>query len=122
MKFEDFTEEMCNEIINAAKNSLMKIGVTAKVSLSFTNNYRTEKATLTTEAFNTTPVIYKSVNISGNAELIPVEGHVGIYNLNFYLNYWFETFSNGHNGNGLGVLQFRIFEDIYKVKFLGFLI
>ena len=122
MQFEDFTEEMRNAIIEAAKQSLLKIGVTANIGLELSSG-RTEKATLTTEAFNTTPVIYKRVNISGNAELEPVEGHEGVYDLNFYLSYWFETFSGGHNGTSLGTLKFRVFDSGYdKVRFIGFLI
>lgn len=120
MNVRDFTEEMRNEIVNAAKRSLMMIGVTADITISV--NEMKNRIKLETAKFNTTPVIYQSVEISGDADLCEVVGHDGIYDLDFYLNYWFTTFSGGHNGTSLGALNFRVFEESKEVRFIGFVI
>ena len=120
MNVRDFTEEMRNEIVSAAKRSLMMIGVTADITISV--DEKKNRIKLETSKFNTTPVIYQSVEISGSAELCEVEGHEGLYDLNFYLNYWFEIFGGGHNGTSLGALKFRVFEERKEARLIGFVI
>lgn len=120
MNVRDFTEEMRNDIVNAAKRSLMMIGVTADITISV--DEKKNRIKLETEKFNTTPVIYQSVEISGYADLCEVEGHEGLYDLNFYLNYWFVIFGGGHNGTSLGALKFRVFEKSKEVRLIGFVI
>ena len=62
MKYEDFTEEMRNEIINATKDSLSKLGIHTDVMLSSkTTRHNHEYIRIDTSDFQTTPVIYKSV-------------------------------------------------------------
>ena len=120
MKQGDFTEQMRNDIISAAKNRLLKVGVNVDVTLEFKEGEKL-RVKLTTSKFNTTPVIYKDIYVYGNAELIPVDGYKDIYDLFFDLNYRFETFGGGTNGTYLGMLKFRVFDDGYKkATFIGF--
>jgi hypothetical protein len=122
IKVEDFTEEMYNEIREAAKRSLLMLGITADVHVKPRTIRAKSDIEITTDNFNTTPVIYKHVTVSATALPQEVEGHEGIYDLNFYLNYWFTTFDNGHNGASLGELKFRVLEKSKTVRFVGFLI
>ena len=78
MEQKDFTEQMRNDIISAAKNSFLKLGINAEVTIEFKED-RSLRVKLTTSKFNTTPVLYKSIYVYGNAELTPVDGHDGIY-------------------------------------------
>lgn len=121
MTASDFTEKMYEKIIEAAKRSLIMVGVTAEVSV-LPSLKRGVDIELSTSEFNTTPVIYKSIRIGGNATLRKVEGFEGVYDLIFYLNYRFEAFCGGSNGTSLGVLHFRVFEESKHVEFVGFLI
>lgn len=121
MTASDFTEKMYEKIIEAAKRSLIMVGVTAEVSV-LPSLKRGVDIELSTSEFNTTPVIYKSIRIGGNATLEKVEGLEGVYDLIFYLNYRFEIFSGGSNGTPLGILYFRVFEERKDVGFVGFLI
>ena len=120
MNVRDFTEEMRSEIVEAAKNSLMKLGIMADVAMIL--NEKKNRVKLETASFNTTPVIYKSITISGVAELVEFEDREGVYDLNFHLDYWFKYFGGGYNGVSLGELKFRVFEKSMRVAFLGFLI
>ena len=119
MEQKDFTEQMRNDIISAAKNSFLKLGINAEVTIEFKED-RSLRVKLTTSKFNTTPVLYKSIYVYGNAELTPVDGHDGIYDLFFFVDYMFETFSGGTNGTYLGKLKFRVFDCAKKVIFIGF--
>lgn len=118
MKISDFTADMKSEIIKAAKRSLIMIGVTADVHLDCKERY----VKLSTDKFNTTPVIYESVRISGSGELSGVSGLEGVLDLDIYLDYFFETFGGGRNGTDLGTLHFRVFEERKEVRFVGFMI
>ncbi len=120
MNVRDFTEEMRNAIVEAAHNSLMRLGIMADVVMIL--NEEKNRIKLETAKFNTTPVIYKSIEVSGSAELVEVEGYDGVYNLNFHLNYWFQYFGGGSNGVAIGTLEFRVFENSERVVFVGFFI
>lgn len=120
MNVRDFTEEMRNEIVEAAKNSLMKLGIMADVAIILDDKHN--RVEIDTASFNTTPVIYKSITVSGGARLSEVEDHDGVYDLNIHLDYWFKSFGGGSNGMSLGTLKFRVFENSGRVGFVGFFI
>lgn len=122
IKISDFPAEAYNEIIKAAKRSLIMVGVTANVHLNYKESRGTEYLELKTDDFNTTPVIYENVRISGSAQLVKIAGLEGVLDLTFSLDYWFDTFGGGHNGTSLGELKFRVFEERKEVRFVGFLI
>ena len=120
MNVRDFTEEMRNEIVEAAHNSLMKIGIMADVAMILNEEKNLIK--LETARFNTTPVIYKSIEVSGSANLVEVEGKEGVYDLAFGLDYRFKYFGGGSNGVPIGVLSFRVFEKTERIAVVGFII
>ena len=115
MNVRDFTEEMRNAIVEAAHNSLMKLGIMADVVMIL--NEEKNRIKLETAKFNTTPVIYKSIE-----ELVEVEGKEGVYDLAFGLDYRFKYFGGGSNGVPIGVLSFRVFEKTERIAVVGFII
>jgi len=123
MKYEDFTEEMRNEIINATKDSLSKLGIHTQVRLSARMTRRNgEYIRIDTEPFQTTPVICKSVSVYGEGYVVPCDGIENAFDLYINLNYGFKYFKGGSNGVEIGQLRFRIFSDSMRISFIGFII
>ena len=123
MKYEDFTEEMRNEIINATKDSLSKLGIHTEVRLSVRKGrYDHEFIRIDTNPFQTIPVIYKSVFVYGEGCVVPCEGIENAFDLYINLDYGFKYFKGGSNGVEIGQLRFRIFSDSMRIHFIGFTI
>lgn len=123
MKYEDFTEEMRNEIINATKDSLSKLGIHTEVRLSArTTRHNQEYIRIDTEPFQTIPVIYKSVFVYGDGCVVPCDEIENAFDLCINLDYGFKYFKGGYNGVEIGRLRFRIFSDSMKICFIGFTI
>ena len=123
MKYEDFTEEMRNEIINATKDSLSKLGIHTDVMLSSkTTRHNHEYIRIDTSDFQTTPVIYKSVSVFGEGYVVTCDDIAGAFDLYINLNYAFKYFKGGTNGVEIGQLRFRIFSDSMRIHFIGFTI
>lgn len=117
----DFTQEMYNDIIAAAKRSFVMLGINADVEV--TQDKKNKKALcLNTSKFNTAPVVFQSIHINGLAELEDVEDNDKVKDLIFYLSYRFEYFNGGYNGAHLGALKFRVFVDNPQIRFVGFTI
>lgn len=120
MKYSEFTDDMLKEIIDAIKSKLLKLGINADVFVtSSVGRYGTEYIEVSTEKFNTTPVIYKYVTIGGKGSFWQSKDDDGVYNLDIPLDYWFKYFDGGTNGASIGIIQFRIFEKSQRVVCLG---
>lgn len=118
--FNDFTEEMRQDIIDAVKNGLLKLGINAQVTLSAkTLRDGREYISVETSEFNTTPVIYKSIHIYGGGSITDVDGNPQVYDMYVSLKYGFNYFSGGTNGVDIGTIRFRIFERTMRVACLG---
>lgn len=66
-------------------------------------------------AFQTTPSLFKSVQIAGSAQ--PVENNeTNTLVLYFNFSYYWETYSGGTNGTELGYMIFEIKNDHIHVK------
>ena len=123
MKYEDFTEEMRNEIINATKDSLSKLGIHMEVTLSArTTRNNHEYIRIDTNPFQTIPVIYKSVFVYGEGHVVKCDDIENAFDLYINLDYGFKYFKGGSNGVEIGQLRFRIFADSMRICFLGFII
>lgn len=121
MKYEEFTDEMRNDIVNATRDSLAKLGIHVNVDISAkTTRRNNEYITIKTDTFQTTPVIYKSVFVYGSGWVVQTENAENVFDLNIELNYGFEYFNGGSNGVEIGELKFRIFKDTMTVYFRGF--
>jgi hypothetical protein len=66
-------------------------------------------------AFQTMPVIYKSICIEGSGLLIRDTDKEGILYLSIPLSYHFDYFGGGTNGVNIGVCRFIIFADTKRV-------
>ena len=121
MKYKDFTEEMRQEIVDAVKEKLMKLGVEVDVTLDIfiSPNNGNEYIRITSSAFNSTPVIYKHICIKGSGCLTEVDGRPDIYDLRIPIDYRFEYFGGGSNGVTIGEIHFRVFERTMRVACLG---
>lgn len=123
MKYEDFTEEMRIDIINATKDSLSKLGIHTQVRLSARmTRHNGEYIRIDTEPFQTTPVIYKSVSVYGEGYIVLCDEIENAFDLYINLNYGFKYFEGGSNGVEIGQLRFRIFSDSMRISFIGFII
>lgn len=122
MKYNDFTEEMCNEIIDIIKTQLLKKGINVDVALKVRKgkNGDIECISAVSSTFQTTPVIYKEIKVTGSAKFVAVEGHEGVFDLDFYLDYRFEYFSKAYNGVKLGVIRLRYFENNNSFMLVSF--
>lgn len=118
MEIKDITQGMLNEIKEAAKKNLMMVGINAEVSVEV-NTPKTHLK-LKTADFQTQPVIFERVCVAGTAELEPVKGHDGVYDLIFRCGYDLLHFNGGYNGAGLGNLKFRVFDGSEHCHFVGF--
>ena len=117
----DFTQEMYNDIIAAAKRSLVMFGINADVNVTRDGKNK-NVLMLNSSEFNTIPVVFQSIHINGWAELEDVEGNDKVKDLVFPLSYRFEYFNGGYNGAYLGTLKFRVFVDNPQIRFVGFTI
>ena len=124
MNLDDFTDDMRQEIVAAIKKSLFKLGIDVDVTLGrfHSRNDGQDYINFHTTTFNTTPVIYKSIEVGGAGRLFEVEDHPGIYDLKINADYRFVYFDGGTNGVHIGILSFRVFEENKRVLFLGFTI
>ena len=120
MKYEDFTEEMRQDIIDATKTSLLKLGIDVDVTLE-AETCRSDRdyINIETSKFNTTPVIYKSIIINGGGYIVEVEGNPDLFDLFIPLSYRFEYFSGGSNGVDIGTLHLRIFKNAMRAINMG---
>lgn len=66
-------------------------------------------------AFQTMPVIYKTICIEGSGLLVRDTDKENILYLNIPLSYHFDYFGGGTNGVNLGVCKFIIFADTKRV-------
>lgn len=112
MKYNDFTEELRNEIAETIKTQLLKKGIDVDITIKVRKdkNGNIECISAVSSTFQTTPVIYKEIKVSGSAKFVAVDGHEGVFDLDFYLDYRFEYFSKAYNGVKLGVIRLRYFE------------
>ena len=127
MKCKDITNEMQLEIIEATKNSLLKLCIpNIDIMLEIKEDrLGKEYIKLLSSAFNSIPVIYKSIYINGRGNLTPVPDHEGVYDLKINIEYWFKYFNGGENGVDIGTLHFRVFErdgEYTRVAFIGLII
>jgi hypothetical protein len=114
---------MRNEIINATKNSLSKLGIHTEVNLSARmTRHNNEYIRIDTNPFQTTPVIYKSVFVFGESYVVPCDEIENSFDLFINLDYGFKYFKGGSNGVEIGQLRFRIFSDPMRIWFIGFTI
>jgi hypothetical protein len=114
--FNDFTDEMRDEIITTVKTAFVKLGINAEVNLEITPKKNGYSLYVKTDSFNTMPVIYKDIYVDGYGCLEEIKGHEGIYELRISFSYRFRTFSGGSNGTDLGEVAFRVFEDSMEVR------
>lgn len=122
--------KLCNEDIDAIRegiaNSLARLGIFCNVILNMTiDRFDRPFMTITSSGFNTTPVIYKNVDIKGYAITNIKDEERNIYTLSIHLDYHFTYFSGGENGVDIGDVEFRIFddnEDGNKIRFVRFVI
>jgi len=122
MKYEQFTEEMRNEIVSAVKKSLLKLGINVDVSLSAeTRRNGDERIEIETSTFQTTPVIYESIYVYGFGYIVKLVDTEHVHELNISLSYRFKYFDGGTNGVTIGTLKFRIFNE-ETIRFIGFTI
>lgn len=120
--FNEFTEEMRNDIKSAVKDCLLKLGVDVDVNISAeTYSHRSEEfIVVETSEFNTTPVIYKSICVKGSGTLHEVEEQEGVYDLYIPLDYHFKYFDGGSNGVSIGIMYFRVFAESHRVAKVSF--
>ena len=121
MTYNDLTEEMRNDIVSAVKRSLLRLGINVDVTLSAKKLYNgKEFVEVKTSEFNTVPVIYKVITVTGGGYIVPYDGKDDVFTLALYLDYHFDYFTGGENGVDIGVMNFRIFTKTQRVAFLGF--
>lgn len=120
MKYSEFTDDMRQEMKDAIKAKLSKLGISANVEVSaLTNRYGGEYVYIKTAEFNTTPVIYKTVYVDGSGCILPVEEHDNVFELRITFGYRFIYFNGGTNGVSIGTIIFRIFEKSQWCTCLG---
>lgn len=122
MKYEDFTQEMRQDIINAVKDKLLKLGVKVDdvlIDKFISPNDDKEYIRIATSTFNTTPTIYKSICVKGNGCLTEVKDHPNVYDLCITIDYRFEYFNGGSNGVTIGTFHFRVFQETMRVACFG---
>lgn len=122
MKYEDFTEEMRQEIIDTIKDKLLKLGVKVDdvlIDIFISPNDGKEYIRIETTEFNTIPTIYKSICVKGSGCLAEVKDHPNIYDLCITVDYRFEYFSGGSNGVTIGTFHFRVFQETMRVANMG---
>lgn len=113
---------MRNEIVSAAKKSLLKLGINVDVSLSAeTLKNGDARIVIETSTFQTTPVIYESVYVYGYGNIVKLEDAKHVHELTILLSYRFNYFDGGTNGVSIGILRFRIFNE-ETIRFIGFTI
>jgi len=122
MKYEDFTQEMHQDIINAIKDKLLKLGVKVDnvlIDKFISPNNGKEYIRITTSTFNTIPTIYKSICVKGSGCLAEVKDHPNVYDLCITIDYRFEYFGGGSNGVTIGTFHFRVFQETMRIACIG---
>lgn len=97
MELNEFSKEMLDSIKDAAKTSLLKLGVKVDFNVEIVDGH----VEILSSEFNTTPVIYRAIRVGGCGLLIDDT-------LNISLDYLFDYFNGGTNGVRLGYLKFRV--------------
>lgn len=121
---KDFTKEMREEIAQTIGMCFKRFGINARIN--FQDYVLRNGETILrvwTDNFQTQPVLFDSVYISGDGYLSEYENDngdkCGIYNLSFTFYYNYQTFTRGSNGGEFCKINFRLFEGNMRVAFIG---
>lgn len=119
IRFNEFTDEMLQDIAVSAKERLLKLGIDAKVNVELRDGRDGVSLYLETTTFGSMPVIYKSIKVYGYGILEKFEDVETISTLSISLYYGFEYFSGGSNGVSLGTLEYYVYEKSKRVRCIG---
>lgn len=115
MKAIDLREEVKCYILNEIRSSLMRLGINAPLSLVVSKDYRGNNyLTIESAKFQTMPVMFKEVMITGTINADDESKEDGIL-VNVSLDYRFKHFNGGNNGAELGRIVFFVEKELPKV-------
>ena len=113
--------QMINKYINEIKDIILSnlqriVPQITDVEITINKNFSgMEYIKAISTTFQTTPSLFKSVQITGSAQ--PVENNeTNTLVLYFNFSYYWETYSGGTNGTELGYMIFEIKNDHIHVK------
>ena len=119
IRFNEFTDEMLQDIAVSAKEKLFKLGIDAKVNVGLQDGRDGVSLYLETTTFGSMPVIYKSIKVYGYGIIEKYEDVDTISTLSIPLYYEFEYFSGGSNGVSLGSLEFYVYSKSKRIRCIG---
>ena len=113
MKATELRTEIKEYILGELQTSLMRMGINAQLSLKVEKDYRKEDyLTVVSEPFQTTPVVFKKLWISGTFGCCESEEHKDKVLISVNLDYNWEAFSRGTNGTDLGTIWFSMSKEL----------
>lgn len=96
------------DIAENIERVLMRLGIHARIEVSEKKIYNGRYVVkIESETFNTTPVIYKSVNVYGDGWFIEEDAEKHTAKLTLDIGYRFCYFDGGSNGVDIGTADFR---------------
>lgn len=121
---KDFTKEMREEIALTIGMCFKRFGINAPIHFEdYVLRNGETVLRVWTDNFQTQPVLFDSVFISGDGYLSEYENDNDdkhdIYNLSFTFYYHYQTFKRGSNGGDFCQINFRSYERSMRVAFIG---
>lgn len=113
MKSTELREEVKEFILSEVQMSVMRLGISAPLVLVVDKDYRcSEYLAIESAKFQTSPVLFKEVWISGVISVFDEDQNVNCYNVVVTLNYNWRSFRGGTNGTELGDIRFLVDKEL----------
>lgn len=110
------TEEMQEKIETALKDVLLRLGINVEIYLTQEKIWDGRLLVkIRSTAFNTTPVIYKAIEVRGDGFIRPYKDTEDRYELYLSLSYRFTYFNGSENGVDIGVAHFLFKEQDFMM-------
>lgn len=101
------TVEMQEKIETSLKDVLLRLGLNVEIYLTQEKIWDGRQLVkVRSTAFNTTPVIYKAIEVRGDGFIRPMKDTEDRYELYLSLSYRFTYFNGSENGVDIGVAHF----------------
>ena len=109
MEATELRTEIKEFILEELQESLMRMGINARLSYKVEKDYRKEDyLTVVSEPFQTTPVVFKKLWIRGTFGCCESDEQKDKILISVNLDYNWEAYSRGFNGTDLGTMWFAM--------------
>lgn len=102
-----------NYIMEDVNLTIARLGINTRLSVMEEQGFIDTFLKVTSKSFQTTPMLFKSINIEGDIFVLKNEKG-NCYNITVVLDYRYALFGGGSNGHRLGRIMFEVEKDCWE--------